>query len=59
LLRGDRPDWAVIYYAGYGVEMNGENYLVPVDAKLARADHVEDETVTLKRAPFPAASPKV
>jgi tetratricopeptide (TPR) repeat protein len=49
---GDRAadaDWAVIYYAGHGVEMNGENYLVPVDAKLARADHVEDETVTLKR----------
>jgi tetratricopeptide (TPR) repeat protein len=42
-------DWAVIYYAGHGVEMNGENYLVPVDAKLDRVDHVEDETVTLKR----------
>jgi uncharacterized caspase-like protein len=41
--------WAVIYYAGHGVEMNGENYLVPVDAKLARAEHVEDEAVTLKR----------
>jgi uncharacterized caspase-like protein len=36
-------DWAVIYCAGHGVEMNGENYLVPVDAELARADHVEDE----------------
>jgi uncharacterized protein len=42
-------DWAVIYYAGHGVEMNGENYLVPVDAKLDRADHVEDETVSLRR----------
>jgi tetratricopeptide (TPR) repeat protein len=42
-------DWAVIYYAGHGVEMNGENYLIPVDAKLARAEHVEDEAVTLKR----------
>ncbi len=42
-------DWAVIYYAGHGVEMNGVNYLVPVDATLARADHVEDETVTLTR----------
>jgi uncharacterized caspase-like protein len=42
-------DWAVIYYAGHGVEMNGENYLVPVDAELDRADHVEDEAVTLKR----------
>ena len=49
---GDRAaeaDWAVIYYAGHGVEMNGENYLIPVDAKLARAEHVEDEGVTLKR----------
>jgi hypothetical protein len=42
-------DWAVIYYAGHGIELNGENYLVPVDAKLDRADHVEDEAVTLKR----------
>jgi uncharacterized caspase-like protein len=42
-------DWAVIYYAGHGVEMNGENYLVPADAEFARADHVEDEAVTLKR----------
>jgi uncharacterized caspase-like protein/Tfp pilus assembly protein PilF len=42
-------DWAVIYYAGHGVEMNGVNYLVPVDAKLARAEHVEDEAVTLTR----------
>jgi tetratricopeptide (TPR) repeat protein len=42
-------DWAVIYYAGHGVELDGVNYLVPVDAKLARADHVEDETVALTR----------
>lgn len=42
-------DWAVIYYAGHGVEVNGENYLIPVDATLTRADHVEDEAVTLKR----------
>jgi tetratricopeptide (TPR) repeat protein len=49
---GDRAadaDWAVIYYAGYGVEMDGVNYLIPVDAKLARADHVEDETVSVRR----------
>jgi Flp pilus assembly protein TadD len=42
-------DWAVVYYAGHGVEMNGNNYLVPVDATLARAEHVEDETVSLTR----------
>jgi tetratricopeptide (TPR) repeat protein len=48
-------DWAVIYYAGHGVELNGDNYLVPVDAKLARVDHVEDETVTLRRVLSKAA----
>ena len=42
-------DWAVIYYAGHGIEMKGENYLVPVDAELTRAEHVEDEAVTLTR----------
>jgi uncharacterized caspase-like protein len=29
--------------------MNGVNCLVPVDARLAKADHIEDETVTLTR----------
>src|SRR5438876_1060503 len=28
-------DLAVIYYAGHGMEIGGENYLVPIDAKLA------------------------
>jgi tetratricopeptide (TPR) repeat protein len=49
---GDRAaaaDWAVIYYAGHGVAMNGDNYLVPVDAELSQAGHVEDETVSLTR----------
>lgn len=31
----DRADWAVVYYAGHGIEVNGVNYLIPVDAKLA------------------------
>jgi uncharacterized caspase-like protein len=47
--KANDADWAIIYYAGHGVEMNGVNYLVPVDARLARADHVEDETVSLTR----------
>jgi tetratricopeptide (TPR) repeat protein len=42
-------DWAVIYYAGHGVEMDGVNYLIPVDAKLTRAGHIEDDTVSLTR----------
>jgi tetratricopeptide (TPR) repeat protein len=28
-------DWAVVYYAGHGVEVSGTNYLIPIDAKIA------------------------
>lgn len=42
-------DIAVIYYAGHGIEVNGVNYLVPVDASLRRDIDVEDETVSLDR----------
>jgi hypothetical protein len=42
-------DIAVIYFSGHGLEMNGENFLVPIDARLATDRDVEDETVTLSR----------
>ncbi len=42
-------EWAVVYYAGHGIEVNGVSYLVPVDAKLLRDTHVSDETVPLER----------
>ena len=42
-------DIVVIYYSGHGLEMNGENYLVPVDAQLVSDRDVADETVTLAR----------
>ncbi len=40
-------DWAVIYYAGHGVEVDGVNYLVPVDARLEQAADVEREALAL------------
>ena len=43
----DGADWAVIYYAGHGIEMAGENYLVPVDAKLATDRDVPFEAAAL------------
>jgi tetratricopeptide (TPR) repeat protein len=42
-------DWAVIYFAGHGIEVGGTNYLIPVDAKLEHQAHVEDEAVPLSR----------
>ena len=29
-------DIAVVYYAGHGIEVDGSNYIIPVDAKLER-----------------------
>ncbi|MDQ0390572.1 caspase family protein [Labrys monachus] len=43
-------DIAMIYYSGHGMEMNGTDYLVPIDAKLISDRDVEDETITLDRA---------
>ena len=40
-------DVAVVFYAGHGMEMDGVNYLVPVDAQLERDADVEFETVQL------------
>jgi tetratricopeptide (TPR) repeat protein len=42
-------DWAVIYYAGHGIVLNGENYLVPVDARLVSDRDVQDEALPLDR----------
>ncbi len=42
-------DWALVYYAGHGMELNGRNWLIPVDAQLARANDAADETVPLDR----------
>src|ERR1700760_335078 len=42
-------DIAVIYYAGHGIEVDGTNYLIPVDAKLERDNDVYDEAFSLDR----------
>jgi hypothetical protein len=42
-------DIGVIYYAGHGIEVDGTNYLIPVDAALERDIDVDDETVSLDR----------
>jgi hypothetical protein len=42
-------DIAVIYFAGHGIEVNGTNYLLPVDARLVSDFDVEDEALSLDR----------
>ncbi len=42
-------DWAMIFFAGHGIAVGGETYLLPTDVELARADHVDYEAVALSR----------
>ena len=42
-------DVAVVYYAGHGIEVDGTNYLVPVDAVLERDVDIYDEALSLER----------
>jgi hypothetical protein len=46
-VRTQGAEWAVVYYAGHGMEMDGQNYLIPVDAHLKQDRHVRFETVPL------------
>jgi uncharacterized caspase-like protein len=43
----DKADWALVYYAGHGVEVDGVNYLIPVDARLRT-----DKDVTFEATPL-------
>ena len=43
----EKSDWAVIYFAGHGIEMGGINWLVPVDAKFRTDRDVRLEAVSI------------
>jgi uncharacterized caspase-like protein len=42
-------DVAVVFYAGHGIEVDGINYLIPVDAVLDRDIDIYDEALSLDR----------
>jgi Caspase domain/Putative peptidoglycan binding domain len=42
-------DITVVFYAGHGVEIGGNNYVIPVDAKLASTRDAPDEAIPLER----------
>ena len=45
--RAAKLDFALVYYAGHGMEMGGKNYLLPVDAKLRSDRDLDYEALTL------------
>ncbi len=46
-LRGDNIEAGLFYYAGHGVQVAGENYLVPVNARIADEDEIDLEAVNV------------
>jgi uncharacterized caspase-like protein len=43
-----KADWAVVYYAGHGMEIGGVNYLIPIDAKLMQDTDAAREAISLE-----------
>ncbi len=57
---GAGPDTvAFIYVSGYGVQIEGENYFVPVDAKIARDSDVAAEAIRMSDYIRPLAALKL
>ena len=50
---------AFIYVSGYGVQLEGENYFVPIDAKIARASDVAAEAIRMSDYIRPLAALKL
>jgi formylglycine-generating enzyme required for sulfatase activity len=48
-IRAANSDVAVVYYAGHGVQVDRENYLIPADARLARERDLLYEAMPLDR----------
>jgi uncharacterized caspase-like protein len=47
--KSHNADVAVVYFAGHGIEVDGQNYLIPTDAMLQRDRDVFDEAISLER----------
>lgn len=45
----ETAEWAVIYYAGHGIEIGGTNFLIPVDARIVADVDMEQEAINLDR----------
>lgn len=44
-----RAEWALIYFAGHGIEIGGRSYLLPVDVKLERDVDADVEAVPIDK----------
>lgn len=42
-------DLALVFYAGHGMQVDGRNYLIPVDAELSSPAHLKTRTIEMER----------
>lgn len=47
--RSETADLALIYFAGHGVEVQGENFLIPVDAEIGSNLDVQRQSISLRQ----------
>lgn len=47
--KSETADIALVYYAGHGVELNGQNFLIPVDVKISKPSDVGAQAITLRQ----------
>ena len=40
-------DVGLVYYSGHGIEVKGQNYLIPVNADIRRSDEVADQSLNM------------
>jgi uncharacterized caspase-like protein len=57
--KSGRDSVAFIYVSGYGLQLEGENYIVPIDAKIARDADVAAEAVRVSDYTRPLAALKL
>ncbi len=43
----NKPEAGLFYYAGHGVQVRGENYLIPVDARIGDENDIELEAINI------------
>ena len=41
-------DWALVYYAGHGMSWDGENWLIPIDARFVYKDDIPIQAVSVE-----------
>ncbi len=40
--------WALVYYAGHGIQSDGENWLIPIDARLTQRADLPDQAISVE-----------